>query len=159
MKEVNRMRRTCNWPSSSGWTTSECPLLPLPSGVWGVCGTPRWATPRWPQTASWWTAGASLLSASASSSHFTTIQGVKCRNWILEKLGAKLGKAINIGKPEPNGRWRSRRRIEKYWKTNYLLYCHLAIFRLYLATFLTSHSYDFEVIAHAGARLGVEWLC
>ena len=32
----------------------------------------------------------------------------------------------------------------------------LAIFRLILAMFLTSQSYDFDAFAHAGALLGVE---
>ena len=35
----------------------------------------------------------------------------------------------------------------------------LAIFGLILAMFLTSQPYDFDAFAHAGAPLGVEWLC
>ena len=35
----------------------------------------------------------------------------------------------------------------------------LAIFGLNLAMFLTSQPYDFDAFAHAGAPLGVEWLC
>ena len=35
----------------------------------------------------------------------------------------------------------------------------LAIFGRTFAMFLTSQSYDFDAIAHAGAPLGVEWLC
>ena len=42
----------------------------------------------------------------------------------------------------------------EYLKTNYVLYCHLVILGLIYAMFLTSQSYDFDVIAHAGA--GVE---
>ena len=34
------------------------------------------------------------------------------------------------------------------------LLCHLVIFELILTMFLRSHSYDFDVIAHAGALLG-----
>ena len=34
----------------------------------------------------------------------------------------------------------------------------LVIFGLILAMFFKSLSYDFDVIAHAGAPLGVEWL-
>ena len=37
--------------------------------------------------------------------------------------------------------------------------CFLAIFGLILAMFLTSQPYDFDAFAHAGAPLGVEWLC
>ena len=37
--------------------------------------------------------------------------------------------------------------------------CFLAIFGLIWATFLTSQPYDFDAFAHAGAPLGVEWLC
>ena len=37
--------------------------------------------------------------------------------------------------------------------------CFSAIFGLILAMFLTTQSYDFDAIAHAGAPLGVEWLC
>ena len=46
----------------------------------------------------------------------------------------------------------------KYRKTNYVLYCHLAIFGLILAMFLTSQSYDFDVTTYPEARLGVECL-
>ena len=35
----------------------------------------------------------------------------------------------------------------------------LAIFGLILAMFLTFQSYNFDAFAHAGAPLGVEWLC
>ena len=34
----------------------------------------------------------------------------------------------------------------------------LAIFGIILAMFLSSQSYDFDAIAHAGAPLDVEWL-
>ena len=37
--------------------------------------------------------------------------------------------------------------------------CFLAIFGLILAMFLISQPYDFDAFAHAGAPLGVEWLC
>ena len=37
--------------------------------------------------------------------------------------------------------------------------CFSAIFGLILAMFLTTQSYNFDAIAHAGAPLGVEWLC
>ena len=37
--------------------------------------------------------------------------------------------------------------------------CFLAIFGLILAMFLTSQPYDFDAFAHAGAPVGVEWLC
>ena len=37
--------------------------------------------------------------------------------------------------------------------------CFSAIFGLILAMFLTTQSYDFDAIAHAGAPLSVEWLC
>ena len=37
--------------------------------------------------------------------------------------------------------------------------CFLATFGLILAMFLTSRPYDFDAFAHAGAPLGVEWLC
>ena len=37
--------------------------------------------------------------------------------------------------------------------------CFLAIFGLILAMFLTSRPYNFDAFAHAGAPLGVEWLC
>ena len=43
-------------------------------------------------------------------------------------------------------------------KTNYLL-CHLVIFWLILAIFLRSQLFNFAAIVHAGAPLGVEWLC
>ena len=46
----------------------------------------------------------------------------------------------------------------KYWKTNYVLHCHLVFFGLILAMFLRSQSYDFVVTAHTGALLGVELL-
>ena len=36
--------------------------------------------------------------------------------------------------------------------------CFSAIFGLILAMFLTTQSYDFDAIAHAGAPLGVKWL-
>ena len=35
----------------------------------------------------------------------------------------------------------------------------LAIFGLILAMFLTFQPYDFDAFAHAGAPLGVKWLC
>ena len=51
--------------------------------------------------------------------------------------------------------WTVFEKIEKKSKNDGFL----AIFGLILAMFLTFQSYNFDAFEHAGAPLGVEWLC
>ena len=63
-----------------------------------------------------------------------------------------------IQKPELHGRWRSRKLIKIL--NLKLLFVNWSFFDSHkFAMFLGYQSYDFDIIAHAGAPLGVEWLC